>query len=663
MKNIFLIVGVLISLHCFAQVPVTGISFNSTSVVLKVNNTLQLIPVFTPSNATNQTITYSSNKTNVTVSSTGLLTGVDVGIAIITATTLDGNFKGTVAVNLYTNNLTLPSIIASNMVLQQDVQANLWGWGPPNGIVSITASWGQTVSTRADVNGRWSTTIQTPNAVQGATQTKHTLTFVGLANTITLTNILIGDVYLCAGQSNMAFTMQPSLPWTLGVPNYATEIAAANYPNIRTNVPWNGSTKYAPSEMNQSTWSVCTPTSIANFSAVAYYFAKEINNNLNINIPIGVIVEAVGGSACQAWIRREALSVDPVLKSTVLDPYDLSPNLTVSTASSVLYNGMIAPIVPFSLKGFLWYQGEANNYAAVYSTIYTKLNTALIKDWRTLWGQGNLPFLYVQLPANNSLPPELRDQQSNLLTLPNTGMAITMDLGGADLSNIHPQDKKDVGKRLALLAEAKIYGQNITYTGPTIKSMKVEGAKIRITYHPASIGRGLASRDGFALNNFKIAESNNIYYNATAVIDGNDVLVSSSSVTLPTNIAFAYVNTAVPNLMNKDSLTACPFRTDTWNYTITIDPIIQSAVEEVQSSRSISIFPIPATDNLNINFTEPMNAVFVQCVDLTGKSFYKASLGSNVQNERINLSGIPKGYYIVQIRSKNLFFNKQFLIQ
>jgi sialate O-acetylesterase len=477
--------------------------------------------------------------------------------------------------NINSQNITLPGVIGNNMVIQQNLLTNLWGWGPANQVVSISASWGQSTTTIADSNGKWKAKLQTPKAVPGENQTKYSLTFVGKNNTVTLTNILIGDVYLCSGQSNMGFGMKPGLPWTLGVLNYETEIAAANYPNIRLNSVW-ADPSYTVTETNWTSWSECNPTSVAGFSAVAYYFAKELFTNPNINIPIGVIVAAVGGSSCQSWMRREALAADQVLKTTVLDPFDLNPNLAYATASTVLYNSYIAPLIPFSLKGFLWYQGEANSTPDCYSSIYTQLNSALIKDWRALWGQGDLPFYYVQLPAYNGFTPEFRDQQTNLLTTSNTGMVVALDLSDADKTNVHPRDKKNLGKRMASWAKAKLYGQNVSYSGPIYKSMKVEGNKVRITFHPSTIGRNLASRDGQSLNNFQIAGSNNFYYTANAVIDGTDVLVSSSSVANPTNVAFAYSNIPTPNLMNCDSLTACPFRTDRWNNTIVIDSLIQN---------------------------------------------------------------------------------------
>lgn len=544
-------------------VPLTGVSFSPDSAAIGVGKTFQLTPAYTPGNATNKEFRcISSNAKVATVDSiSGLITGVGAGTTIITLTSKEGNLKADFKISVYGTSIKLPNVIGSNMVLQQEMQVSLWGWGPPNENVVITASWGQTATATADNSGKWKTKLQTPKAIPGDNQTKHSLFFAGKTNTITLTNILIGDVYVCAGQSNMVYHMTNVL-------DSINEINAANYPNIRLN-DIDPNSQHKVWDNNGGSWVECSPATVPGFSAVAYYFARELYNAKNINIPIGLISPAVSGSCCQAWVRREALAADAELKSLFLDPYDKNPNLVVGTAATILYNGMIAPIIPFGLKGFLWYQGETNAVLSTY-TSYFKLNSALINDWRTLWGQGDIPFFYVQLPAHTTKRPEFRDLQTNLLTLPNTGMAVTLDLADADLSQIHPHNKKDVGIRLARWAQAKLYGQNITYTGPVYKSMKVESNKIRISFHPASLGSGLTSRNGLALDNFQIAGADNNFIAATAVIDGNDVLVSANSVTNPANVAFAYSNTAKPNLMNKEEITACPFRTDRWNDAINI---------------------------------------------------------------------------------------------
>jgi sialate O-acetylesterase len=644
-------------------IPLTGISFGSTSAMVLIGTPFQLVPVFAPVNATNTAVTYSSNKISVaTVSSTGIITGVSPGTAIITVSTQEGNFKANFLATVYSQSMILPSVLSSNMVMQQDLLAALWGWGSPNESVQISASWGQTATATADATGKWSTKIQTPKAVAGANQTKHTLSFVAKNNTITLTNILIGDVYLCSGQSNMAFTMQPNGTNTLGVLNYASEIAAANYPNIRINkMTTYANAQYVPNENNGSYWTDCNPTNIAGYAAVPYYFAQELYNNPNINIPIGLITPAVGGSSVQSWMRREALAADPVLKSTVLDPFDQSPSLAYATASTVLYNGVIAPLIPFSLKAFLWYQGEANNGTTTYVDIYNKLCRTMLADWRASWGQGDIPFYYVQMPAYIYMSTTLRDQQTNMLTVPNTGMVVSLDLADADLGNIHPRNKKAVGLRMARWAEAKLYGQNITYSGPMLKSFTVESNKIRIKFHPASIGSGLTTRDGQALNNFQIAGSDNNFVTATAVFDGNDVLVSSSLVTNPLNVAFAYSSTAIPNLINKDSLTACPFRTDKWNYAITVDPVSSNAIHEISNSNNLIVYPVPATNKLYFNLDALEQKISYSIYDITGKLVQSSTQQSISQNHQIDISNIKCGYYTIRLSSMNKVFTTRFI--
>lgn len=642
-------------------IPVTGVSFVQTSGMVLIGTPIQLTPVFAPANATNTTVTFSSNKPSVaTVSSTGVVSGVSPGVAVITATTQEGNFTAVFTATVYGQSLTLPAVLSNNMVMQQDIQAALWGWGLPNESVQISASWGETAAATADATGKWSTKIHTPKAVAGANQIKHTLTFTGKNNTVTLSNILIGDVYLCSGQSNMAFIMQDNSPWTLGVLDYQNEIAAANYPNIRINRPGTNP-QYVALENNSCSWSECSPTTIGNFPAVPYFFARQLYNNANINIPIGMLVPAVGGSSVQSWTRREALAADPVLKTTVLDPFDQNPTLAYATASSVLYNGMIAPLVPFSVKAFLWYQGEANNGTGNYQDYYTRLCSTMLSDWRALWGQGDIPFYYVQMPAYQYMSPALRDQQTNMLTVSNTGMAVTLDLADADLTNIHPRNKKDVGIRLAKIAEAKIYKQNVVYSGPMLKSFAIEGNKIRIKFHPASIGSGLTSRDGQALTNFQIAGSDNNFVAATAVIDGNDVLVSASSVSSPVNVAFAYTSTAIPNLINNEGLMACPFRTDKWIYSIVVEAATPNALKKNVVNETIKIFPVPATSVLNIELSTGCSNSEAIIVDIFGKIVKQVPLKSDVNKYMIDVSQLSDGIYVIKIKTISNIISKTFV--
>jgi hypothetical protein len=211
-----------------------------------------------------------------------------------------------------------------------------------------------------------------------------------------------------------------------------------------------------------------------------------------------------------------------------------------------------------------------------------------------------------------------------------------------------------------------LYGQSVVYVGPTFKSKTIEGSKIRITYHPITIGSGLASRDGLALNNFKIAGSDNLYVDATAVIDGNDVLVSSPSVVNPLNVAFAYASAAIPNLMNKDSLTACQFKTDTWNNLISFDAALTANEEpkmSFPSNESVIVYPIPANDVLNLEFAKPFMQVRIELLDVTGRVKYSSTTASEIVEQKIQLSSLPKGLYILKVTGEGLNFSRRVVIQ
>ena len=644
-------------------VPLSSIYFSPSTTNIAVGATYQLTPTYIPTNATNKLFTcVSENPSVAKVNTNGTVTGVSAGTTYITLISIDGGFKTTLKVNIIGTSVKLPNVISNNMVLQQDMQVPLWGWGPPNDSIRISGSWGQYVSVKVDSIGKWSSKIQTPKAVQGETQIKHTLFFSCKINTVSLTNILIGDVYLCSGQSNMQFPMTLNADANFyGVLDYQNEIALSNYPNIRINKP-NENLQKTAYENNICAWNECNPSSIANFSAVAYYFARDLYLNRNINIPIGVIVPAVGASVCQAWTSREALVVDSVLKTTFLDSYDKSPTLS-SKSPTVLFNGMISPLIPFGLKGFVWYQGESN----VYLPYYSKLCSSMIKDWRLRWGQGDLPFLFVQLPANNYVTPSFRDEQTNLLTLHNTGMAISLDLADSDMSQVHPRNKRDIGKRLSLWAQSKIYGQNNVFTGPIYKSMKVEGNKIRIQFHTETIGSGLCSRNGLALDNFLIADSENYFVKANAEIDGSDVLVSAASISKPVNVAFAYTNTAMPNLINNDSLTACPFKTNTWNNAIKVlpfDTLSNGIITNInlRINSQISIYPTQANDLINISIANPIGFITIELFNIAGIKVYTSGWVDSGNDKRINLSDFPNGIYIVRIKGNGLNTSRKFLI-
>lgn len=532
--------------------------------------------------------------------------------------------------------VSLPGVFNSNMVLQQNMDVPVWGFAPQGEKVTVTGSWGESFEATADANWKWLGKVKTPAAILGQAP-KYTLTVAGSKNTILLDNILIGDVWVCSGQSNMEFPMTTNAPWTLGVNNYETEIAAANYPNIRLfKVPKRASS--IPTTDCGGSWSECNSATVPSFSAVAYYFGKELYDDPNINIPIGLIQSAFGGSAAQAWTRQDVLAADAELNSKYLAPYLLNPgSYTDEYKASNLYNGMLAPIIPFGIRGATWYQGESNKEDG---DMYRKLCAAMFQGWRTDWKQGDFPFYYVQVaPYAMSIPEpvyaEFREVQFNMLSETNTGMAVTMDIG--EINNIHPRNKLDVGKRLALCAKAKTYGENIIFSGPVYESSSSESGKMRIKFKTETIGTGLATSNGIAPANFTIAGSNKIFYPATAEIIGNDILVSSTLVPNPVTVWYAFSNAVITNLMNSENLPAVPFRTDG----------IVLGMNENGKSEGFEVFPNPFDTILNIQNTTRTGKV--ELTDLSGKVVIKSSKPGKT-GWSLNTGNIQSGVYILKIQ-------------
>ena len=462
--------------------------------------------------------------------------------------------------------ITMPNIIGSNMVLQQYTNVPLWGWATSGTKVDITPSWGTKTTVYADVNGKWTTNIQTPVALAGQAPV-YTLTVAGPSNTITFSNILVGEVWLASGQSNMAFAMNfLDVGTNRGVLNYASEIAAANYPNIRLfDVPKTSSA--TPSTNCSGSWVSCSPATVTNFSAVAYYFGRQLYLHPGLNVPIGIINACYSGSGIQTWIKNSVLTSDPSLNTKYI-----APGLTgITSQPSTLYNAMIAPIIPFAIKGAIWYQGESNSGDGA---IYTTANIAMINDWRTDWGT-NFSFYAVQLsPRLSTLGQfdtgyaraEFREIQGGFQTLAKTGIIPNGDILFApeEYYNAHPRNKKLVGTRLGLMALGKDYAQPVQYLGPMYQSFSVSGSSIIINFKPESLGSGLGKGNGLSLNCFRISGSNATFYPATAVIVGNTVVVSSPSVTAPVAVRYGFTDGAMTNFQNNDGIAAYPFKTDTW---------------------------------------------------------------------------------------------------
>ncbi len=415
----------------------------------------------------------------------------------------------------------LPNVIGSHMVLQRDRPLPIWGWAEPGEEVTVKLD-AQKASAKADEKGRWKVILEPVKADGKA----HTMTISG-KNEIVLEDLLIGEVWLGSGQSNME--------WRISQSRGAKEnAAAADRPTIRLFQVPKVQAPMPALDVNAK-WQVCSPTTVTGFSAVLYHFGVRLQKELNV--PIGLINSSWGGSAIEPWLVEEK-------------------------KSGGMYNGMIAPVQPFALRGFTWYQGESNVGQGMK---YRDNMEKLIKGWRGLWG-AELPFYFVQIsPYSNykaDLLPPLWEAQVASLKIPGTGMAVSTDLVD-NVKDIHPSNKQPYGERLALWALAKDYGKKeLVYSGPLYKSMKIEGDKIRVSF--AHTGGGLQARDGKALSEFEIAGKDGAFVAAEATIDGNTVVVKAQGVSEPAQVRFGWRNVANPNLMNKEGLPASPFRSQDW---------------------------------------------------------------------------------------------------
>lgn len=531
--------------------------------------------------------------------------------------------------------MSLPGVFTDNMVLQQNMQAPVWGFAPPGTSVTVTGSWGQSIVAIADANWKWSGKLQTPTAVSGQAP-KYTLTIASTLNIIVLNNVLIGDVWLCSGQSNMEFPMNPNGGmFPLGEKYYQTEIPNANYPNIRLfQAPKQGTS--VPVSVAGGSWSQCSPTTVANFSAVAYYFAKELYNDSNINIPIGLIQSAYEGSVAEAWTRKDILTSDTILAATMLN----KPKYGTQSIPSNLYNGMLSPIIPFAIRGATWYQGESNSTDG---ETYRRLLAAMLKGWRQDWNQGDFPFYFVQLaPYAANVPEpkyaEFREVQTEVLSETNTAMAVTMDVVD-NIYDIHPNDKLDVGKRLSLCAKAKTYGQNIVFSGPVFQSATKEGSAMRIKYKAETIVGGLATKDGQAPSSFTIAGIDKVFYPATAIISGNDILVSNPNVTDPKIVRYAFSNSVITNFMNSNNLPAVPFRTDVpgglvvitsyaSNNTNPLPELADYAAAEVRGVTSLNLSAV----NIAIDLANPAPTNLAEVQAVIDQAITNLSLTININD-------------------------------
>jgi sialate O-acetylesterase len=497
-----------------------------------------------------------------------------------------------------TADIRLPSILGDHMVLQQEKPIKVWGWAEPGEVLSVVFG-DQRAQSMVDKDGHWEIVLEAMKAGKNP----YTMTISGTqSQPVVLDDILLGEVWVCSGQSNMEWEM-----WRTHSPS--PEIRRADFPGIRLfHVPREIS--ISPLDDVAAEWTICSPQTARDFSAVAYYFGREIHQKLDI--PVGLISTRWGGTRIEPWTPTAGFQSVPELQG-ILEEIKTAdeehkkemkkflPELEIWIESSesalsegqipslppeiprhsyhdpqaptALYNAMVHPLIRFAIRGAIWYQGESNRNDGL---IYTKKMEALINGWRSVWGLGDFPFYYVQLAPYNygyliedeesdTLDfyrlPLIWEAQLQALKIPNTGMAVTTDI--TDLNDIHPRNKKDVGYRLSLWALANTYGEKeIVYSGPLYKSLSVEGNKARIRFD--HVGSGLIALDDRPLSWFAIAGQDRTFYKARAEISGDSVLVWSEKVPAPVAVRFGWHQHATPNLGNKEGLPASPFRTDRW---------------------------------------------------------------------------------------------------
>ncbi|HEX8186801.1 MAG TPA: sialate O-acetylesterase [Pyrinomonadaceae bacterium] len=486
--------------------------------------------------------------------------------------------------------VSLPDVLSDSMVLQRGVRVPVWGTAAPGEAVTVNFA-GQTKRTTAGADGRWRVWLDPLRA----NATPAVLAVSG-RNRVELKDVLVGEVWLVSGQSNMQFTLAETR-------EAQAAIAAADHPNIRLfNVSRQVAFKHRPPPL--AAWRAASPESVRDFSAAGYYFAVELQKELGV--PVGVINSSYGGSQAEAWTPVEYLNASPDLKPTVerakiwdeerprvkveyegqikrwREEADRakaagarpSPSPPVPDAlreyrvASSIYDGMIEPLIPFPVRGAFWYQGESNEARAEQ---YGILLPTMIRAWRERWGQGDFPFGIVQLPNYRDPRPEPADeawshireaQRRTARSTKNAGLIVTIDVGEAH--DIHPKNKLDVGRRMARWALADVYGRGATATGPMFGRMKVAGSKIVLTFDEA--GAGLRIRDGDRLQEFAVAGADRRWHWAEARIVGRDkVEVWSADVPRPVAARYAFNNNPRrPNLTNETGLPAAPFRTDDW---------------------------------------------------------------------------------------------------
>lgn len=473
--------------------------------------------------------------------------------------------------------VSLSHIIGSNMVIQANKPVAVWGQAATGEQVTVRFE-SQIKKAVASNSGLWKVMLDPLKA-----SIKSTVMTISGTNTIRLENILVGEVWVCSGQSNMEFPLGKGISWRTGVNDWEKEVAETSYPEIRLFI-----VKVRKADTPQSDcegeWRVCSPKDVTSFSAIGYYFGRYLHKQLHQ--PVGMIQVAVGGTHAELWTKMKVMENDTLynevfeqyrndlkkfddyLASTKLrsDKTNNSTDTTLKLPAPVkvaqpskpacLWNAMVEPLLPLTIKGVIWYQGESNDSRAFnYRFVFANM----INSWRKEWNQCDFPFYFVQIATHKDKTPLLRESQTYVWkTLKNTGMVVAIDAG--DSVNIHPRNKSVIGKRLAYWALYRDYGfKNVAFSGPLYKSMKVDGKTIQLSFEYAE--KGLIAK-GAEVKEFEIAGSDKQYYPAKAIIQGNKINVSSLQVSKPVYVRFAWKNFMHPNLYNQQGLPAVPFRTD-----------------------------------------------------------------------------------------------------
>jgi sialate O-acetylesterase len=464
--------------------------------------------------------------------------------------------------------LKLPALFSDHMVLQREKPVAVWGWADVGEEITVEFA-GQKKTAKADDVGRWSLRLEPLSA---SAEGRLLIVSGKDGRKATVSDVLVGDVWLGSGQSNMAMTVNRAK-------GFEKEKAAATFPLIRHFKEESAGAATAQAQAKGG-WLACTPETLSGFSATLYFFGREIHRE--VGVPVGLINTSVGGTPIEAWIATETQSADTELRrglelqkahyaalekaaggsAAQSKTARKAKKISSSTRSSgQLFNGKVSPLVPYTLKGMLWYQGEANS-SDTRAPLYVHQLSALVTDWRARWGE-ELPFAWVQLP-NFSRPgegwPLMREAMLKTLSLPKTGMAVTIDIGEA--KDIHPKNKQEVGRRLSLWALGTVYGRKVAATsGPLPAGHEINGAEVVVTLTHAE---GLKTRDGAPVKGFQLAGTDKQWKPASAKIEGAKLIVTSAEVAAPIALRYAWLDFPETNLVNSADLPASPFRTDDW---------------------------------------------------------------------------------------------------